>query len=1161
MTVALDRAKIPAFIQRLLVREVASSSPAHRRRFPRSQEDGFMVHHRRGVLFVGIAVLTLSIVGAGTASAQDAVLRGKITSDRGEPVSGANVVVEELRMSASTNATGEYSLVVPGARVRGQQVVVRARGIGFKPSSKAITLTPGEQTVDLTLPYDVNLLEAVVVTGVQKATEQVKVPLTESRVDASQLPVPAANPLAQLQGKVPGANIVSASGRPGAQPAILLRGPTSINAAGRGQDPLYIVDGIIINGNLPDINPNDIENVEVVKGAAGASLYGARAGNGVINITTKSARRSMEGVKFGVRSEAGVSDIERDFGLARFQALATDETGTQFCERNVALPFCARTFNYAIEQARINNSPGDFALDPKGFPVDPGSTISGSPLRQRFQVQAWPGTSYHAVNQLVTPKPFMENTLDMSGRFGSSTRFYASASNRREEGAIRYLNGFTRNAFRINVDQGIGTDWNFAFRTSYTRSTQDGLNQEEGGQAFFRLTRVPAVVNILQRDTLGRLYIRPNLQGGGSQNENPLSTLYQTFREDVTNRFLGAFTATYSPVNWFNMDANFSYDLRRSTAAQINDKGFRTTVASAANLGSIDRSATGREALNGSINATLKRDFGPDLKSRYTLRYLFEQRDFNTQRATGSQLSVQGVTSLNNTLQSTRSTTSDQTRIREVGMLAGTNFDYKGRYILDALVRRDGSSLFGPASRWATFGRASVAWRVAQEPWWSIPQVTELKVHGSYGTAGGSPRFDAQYETFSVGAGGLLTLVTLGNRNLRPELHREVEVGGDLELWNRYAFNVTYAHANIERQIIPAPIPASTGFQRQWLNVGTLTNNTLEMSLNVPLIQRRDVQWSTRVIYDRNRSVITKLDVAPFFFGADLQGTGSIFQAKVGERLGTFYGHRFITSCAQLPAPFSSDCGGPTSSFQVNDEGFLVWVGAGNNPRMGITNNLWEASISNPTNNATITPWGISVLNWGMPILLRNDKGQALNVALGNALPDFRFAVTQDVRFKKFSVYALVDASVGQKIWNQGFHWAHLDFLSHDVDQAGKSVEHAKPIGYYWRTSPVDGFTGLGGFYDQLAPNSETVEDASYAKLRELLFSYHIGPIGHSGDWEISLVGRNLFTITGYRGFDPEVGLSGGTQLNGAGSAAINAVDAFTFPNLRTFTIGLSSTF
>jgi len=1120
---------------------------------PSSREDVPMPHNRRGLLFAMVAALALLVAGASTAWAQDAVVRGTITSERGEPIPGANVVVEELRIGVVTTATGQYALNVPGARVRGQPVVVRVRAIGFKPNSKAITLTPGEQTVDVALGYDVNLLEAIVVTGTQEATEAVKVPFSVSRVDASQLPVPASNPLTQLQGKVPGANIVSASGRPGSQPAVLLRGPTSINASGRGQDPLYIVDGVIINGNLSDLNPSDIENVEVVKGAAGASLYGARAGNGVINITTKSARRSLEGIKFGIRSESGVSNIERDFGLARFHALATDQTGTQFCEAVTGMPFCARTFDYATEAARVNNFPGDFALNPKGFPIDPGSTISGQPLRQRFQVQPWPGTSYNAVNQLVTPKPFLENSVDMSGRFGSQTRVFASASNRREEGAIRFLNGFTRNSFRINVDQGIGTDWNFAFRTSYTRSTQDGLNQEEGGNAFFRLTRVPAIVNILQTDTLHRLYIRPNLQGGGSQNQNPLSTLQQTFREDVTNRFIGGLTATYSPVNWFNLDANFSYDLRRTTAAQINDKGFRTTTASSANLGALDRSATGREALNGSINATLKRDFGPDLKSRYTFRYLFEQRDFNTQRATGSQLSVQGVTALDNTLQGTRATTSDQQRIREIGMLAGTNFDYKGRYILDALARRDGSSLFGPASRWATFGRVSAAWRVAQEPWWSIPQITELKLHGSYGTAGGSPRFDAQYETFNVGTGGILSLVTLGNRNLKPELHKEIEVGGDLELWNRYAFNVTYAHAKIERQILPVPVSASTGFQRQWLNAGTLSNKTLEMSLNIPLLQRRDLQWSTRVIYDRNRSVVTQLDVPPFFFGADLQGTGSIFQAIVGERLGTFYGHRFITDCSELPAPFSSDCGGATSSFQQNDQGLLVWVGRGNNPGMGISDNLWDTQLASG-------PWGVA-MNWGMPILLRSATGAARNVPLGNALPDFRFAVTQDLRYKRFNFYALVDASIGQKVWDQGFHWAHLDFLSNDVDQVGKSVQNVKPIGYYWRTSPADGFTGLGGFYDQLAPNSYTVEDASYAKLRELLFSYHIGPISHTGDWDISVVGRNLFTITGYRGFDPEVGLSGGTQLNGAGSAAINAVDAFTFPNLRTFTIGLSSTF
>ncbi len=776
-------------------------------------------------------------------------------------------------------------------------------------------------------------------------------------------------------------------------------------------------------------------------------------------------------------------------------------------------------------------------------------------------MQPWPTTGYNAVNQLVTPKPFLENSVDLTGRFGSQTRFFASASNRHEEGAIRYLNGFTRNAFRLNIDQGIGTDWNLAFRTAYTRSEQDGINQEEGGNAFFRLTRVPAIANILQTDALGRLYIRPNLQGGGSQNQNPLATLYQTKRLDVTNRFIAGLTTTYAPTNWFNLDANFSYDLRRGAGSQINDKGFRTTSASSANLGSILYGTANREAINGSVNAAFKKDFGPDLHTRYSFRYLFEQRDYDTLNANGAQLFVQGVTDLGNTLQSTRSTIENTQRIRQIGIFAGTGLDYKSRYIVDALIRRDGSSLFGPDNRWATFGRASVAWRVAQEPWWSIPEITELKLHGSYGTAGGSPRFDAQYEAFSVGTGGLLSLVTLGNSKLRPELHKETEVGADLELMNRYALNVTYSHAKIEDQILPVPVSASTGFQRQWQNAGELTNKTWEMSLNIPLLQRRDMQWSARFIYDRNRSIVTALDVPPFFFGADLQGTGSIFQAKVGERLGTFYGHRFITGCGELPAPFAADCGGPGSSFQQNDEGFLVWVGKGNNPGMGITDNLWETSISNPTNNPNVTPWGISVINWGAPILLRNDKGQALNVALGNALPDFRFGVTQDFRYRRLSLYALVDAAIGQKVWDQGFHWAHLDFLSHDVDQVGKSVQDAKPIGYYWRTSPVDGFTGIGGFYDQLAPNSYTVEDASYAKLRELLVSYHIGPIARTGDWDISVVGRNLFTITGYRGFDPEVGLSGGTQLNGAGSAAINAVDAFTFPNLRTFTVGLSSTF
>ena len=205
-----------------------------------------------------------------------------------------------------------------------------------------------------------------------------------------------------------------------------------------------------------------------------------------------------------------------------------------------------------------------------------------------------------------------------------------------------------------------------------------------------------------------------------------------------------------------------------------------------------------------------------------------------------------------------------------------------------------------------------------------------------------------------------------------------------------------------------------------------------------------------------------------------------------------------------------------------------------------------------------------------MLIVSRNSNLAGDQLPLGHALPDFRYSVSQDFRWKRLTLYALLDASVGQSVWNQGRQWSFLDFNSRDQDQRGKSVETAKPLGYNWRAAPPSG-AGVGGMYDLLAPNNLSVENASYAKLREASLSYHIGPIRGTGDWDVTLLGRNLFTITGYKGFDPEVGIGdinglGGTGGAGAatqnaGSAAINAVDAFTFPNLRTFTIAITTRF
>lgn len=170
--------------------------------------------------------------------------------------------------------------------------------------------------------------------------------------------------------------------------------------------------------------------------------------------------------------------------------------------------------------------------------------------------------------------------------------------------------------------------------------------------------------------------------------------------------------------------------------------------------------------------------------------------------------------------------------------------------------------------------------------------------------------------------------------------------------------------------------------------------------------------------------------------------------------------------------------------------------------------------------------------------------------------------MSTNIQYKRFTAYALVDATMGRGIYNQGRGWSYLDFLSVDGDQTGKTVQTAKPQSYNYRAGLPDNGNGLGGFYDILGPNTKMLENANYAKIREVALSYRLGRVaGLFGDWNLSLIGRNLYTFTNYRGFDPEVGLASGSTGNNAGSSAINSIDAFTFPNTRTFTFSLSTTF
>lgn len=1101
------------------------------------------------------ALALIAVFPAAAWAQQAATITGRVTGPGGEGIAAANVRIPAMNIGVTTRPDGTYTLPIPGARAQaGQQVQLTAQRVGLGTQTRTVTLTPGGTvTQNFQLTAEALGLEELVVTGTSGgAVQRQMVPFTVARVDAEQMPVQGVNPLSQIQGRVPGANIAAATGRPGVAPQVILRGPTSLNASGRSQEPLYIVDGVVLGSSIADINPADIESVEIVKGAAAATLYGSRAASGVISIRTR--RGTTEGVRFTARSEIGFNDIEREHQIARYRPLLMDETGTRFCVSDGigSANACTRTVDWQAEMARINSAPGVFAQTPVGFSFDPQSPAAQ--LQRVFMAGQWPGRQINAVQQLVEPKPLMLNDFSMSGRTGS-TNFFASVGHSRQGGAVQGLEGYERLNGRVNLGHRIGDQWAFDVNTYLSRSEVDGANQEEFNGGFFQLTRMPGISDLTQRDPQGRLFVRTNLLLSGTQNPNPLYTFENAERTDERHRYIVGGKVRYTPLEWLEADGEFNVDRLNTNYFEFSNRGYRTTNSQpATNEGLIFQGVDNVQSLNGSTGVLLRPQLASWTDNRVLLRWLYEQQDFDRRTLQGNRLRVADVRDARNATV-LQAITGIEQQTKQMSVAAGLAGDILGRYTYDFAVRRDGNSRFGEDNRWQTYGRASAGWLVAREEWFPSDVMSAFTLRASYGTAGNAPSYAAQYETFSIGAGGALNALTAGNPNLRPEVVREVEVGMDLEVLRRYGLSVTYANSLAENQILPVPVAATTGFPTQWQNAGALRNKTWEAALTLPVIQARDFTWMSRANYTRNRSVIERLDVPPFFIGTAAQATENIFRIAEGERFGTFYGVEFMTRCDQLPTSHQNQCGTSTSAFQRNDEGYLVWVGEGNNPGMGITQNLWNAILP-----ASEAPYGQQAA-WGMPILIREADGTPSSRPLGSALPDYRVGFSNTLTYKGLSLYGLVEGVFGRSVWNQARHWAQLEFLAGELDQGDKSVAEAKPIGYYWRRGPGNaGSSGVGGFYDVLSnPSNRMVEDARFIKLREVSAGYNVGRVGGFGDWTVSVVGRNLKTWTDYTGFDPETGIQG--RASEAGSGLINAVNVFTFPQLRTVSFVLSTTF
>ena len=1080
-------------------------------------------------LAAALAALAMAVIPDDVAAQSSGVIQGKIVEVTSkQPLPGVQVLITGTQRGTLTDANGVYR--IPEVPLGDREV--RVMYIGFGSQTKTVRVAAEAPVVaDFELKQQVIDLEEIVVTGVAGQSTKGKIAFSLERLTEATMPVPAQNAAQMLAGKVPGATVVTSTGRPGAAPSILLRGPTSIRASGRSQEPLYIVDGVILSSSVADIDAQDIESIEIVKGAAGASMYGSRAANGVIQITTKRGKNIADDqVRYTLRTEVGTNDMPGRFNLTqKHQFLMRDG---QFVSQNGTACDWIKCPNLRLA--------GQMAL------AGQAATEYNTIMRE-----SWPGVTYDHVERFFKGGDYMTNSLSIAGRSGG-TNYLVSYNRQQNEGVLPYHDGDLGHTFRINLDQSVRSDMTISASASYTRrksSSDDG--------AMFQLTRMPAGVDLTASDprqdsicacNSGIIIIKPD---PFNDNINPLYNMSTTNNVSERSRYLGSITARYSPTDWINIDGNFSFDRADVNGQGFRPKGFRN-IQGVAQGGNLSRSHNKTEGMNASITGAVRRSFG-ELNTSTQVRYLIEKQDQLNFNAAGSDFTAEGVWTFDNMPSTTQSAGSSITPIRRDGFFVISDVDFRDRYIVSGLIRQDGSSLFGPEARRKWYGRGSVAYRISEEPWFNIPNLDDLKLRYSIGSAGNEPNFTAQYETYSV-SGGSITPVTLGNKDLKPEYSVEQEMGIEALFMGRFAFDLTYARTETRDQLLQVPALAFTGFTSQWRNAGSLESNTWEASLNAQLIQKQNLGWNARLLFDRTRHEITELNVPPYQDGVGGQGLGNVFYIRKGESLGTFYGFQFAENCGHLPT--GVDC----ADFQVNDDGYLVYVGAA-----GSYKNGWQTYQDASGNEqrwwGTVAPVTIrgAQIRWGEPFQGEGDDpitGERTTfLRIGKTTPDFKLGFANTINYKGFTIYGLLESVQGFQVYNQPLQWAVFQSYAGIMDQSEVAETEQKPVSYFARLYGASG----------LQPSSAFVDEASYIKFHELSVRYRASaamldrlPVvsGFEG-LTISVTGRNLYTWSDYDGYDPDVGSNGG----GVGSAALARVDGFGYPPFRTFTLGFELNF
>ncbi|MGD8426463.1 MAG: TonB-dependent receptor [Balneolaceae bacterium] len=948
-----------------------------------------------------------------------------------QPLPGANIQFKNLVIGTAADQDGKFELT---ANLKPGSYTMIISFLGFRRTERDIELG-NETDVNLgTIEMDPDIIgtDEIVITGASALTSKKQLGNAISTINADELESTGASSIDRaLSGKISGALIQQNSGNPAGGISVRLRGTGTLLGSA---DPLYIVDGVIVNNDSPqlvtlggysqnrlvDLNPEDIDRIEVVKGAAAAALYGSRANNGVVQIFTKKGRAGKPQITYSTK--------------------------------------------YSIGKIRKTLKVNKVPFDAAGNPVE------------RYDFQDYIFRTAQGTNQY----------LSISGG-QSGTRYFVSGSYFNNEGIVKGSR-FQRGTGKVTLDQdltnwasiSIGANYSYAFSNEIPNG---GLADNYGaltGFIFGPNTYDP------RPDPVTGEYPKDGILA------NPVEVIDKYDVNQKVNRIIANSKLLLTPYDGLSIDYTLGLDTYNQTATFFIPVG---TSAPGLGNGYARRGERANLQLNNDLNIRYQTMINEDLESTSLLGGTLQYENFSTIGIQAQDFVpfVEVVTGGSNFAQPGESRGEQSI----YGVFAQETLGYQEKLFLTGAARIDAASTFGKNDRTQFYPKVSASYLVSEENFWQNSSlsdaVSSLKFRASWGQSGGLTAigpFD-RFTTFSPtsvnGRSGLIPSSSLGALDVKPERQTELELGVDASfLSDRLALEFTWYNQHTEDLLLTRSIAPTTGYLSRLGNFGTLDNEGFEILLKGAPINNRNIKWTSTLTFSRNRNKVDGIENDILVLGNSFGQSAAIN----GEPLGVFY----------------------SSAFARNEDGSLLLTPG------GLPQREREGRDAN-----------------GQP------TGAIVNKVIGDPNPDFSGSFINDVQVgSHWNFHAQFDFVYGNDVFNFTRRLAALSVFGTLQDPYGRELEGDLPDGYS---------AAVFNIFENW------VEDGSYLKLRELSASYTLlTDVLGLRSIRFSVIGRNLFSIDKYSGYDPEINTAGQ-------STAVRGFDFVEVPIPRTVELGISAKF